>query len=97
VAKTAGAAPGTPENRATLLFQLGSSYFLLGQEKDCIPQLDAYLAGYGGGHYAPYASLILAKALRTTGDAGRSKSVAQAALAKYKGSDVEGELASLAQ
>ncbi len=95
--KTSAITLGTPSSRATLLFQLGSSYFLLGQEKQSVPVLDMYLAGNPGGQYAPYATILLARALAATGDAARARSVAADGAARYRGTDFEKELSSLAR
>ena len=88
---------GSPGNRGTLLFQLGSSYFLLGREKDAGPVLDTYLDENPDGQYAPYATLLLARSLAAAGDTYRARSIAADAVKKYKGSDLENEFASLAK
>jgi TolA-binding protein len=90
-----GASAGTPEERGSLLFQLGSSYFFLGREKDAVPILREYIAGNPDGPYAPYATLLLARSLLASGDGSRARSIAIDAVKKYKGTDLEGEFASL--
>lgn len=86
-----------PANHATMLFQLGSSYFLLGQEGASIPVLDTYLAENPDGQYAPYATILLARALAATGDTRRARIVAADGAARYKGTDLEREFSSIAQ
>jgi tetratricopeptide (TPR) repeat protein len=97
LSRSSKTATGSPGNRETLLFQLGSSYYLLGREKDAVPVLDAYRAENLDGQYAPYADLLLARSLASAGEAGRSRSIAADAVKKYKGSDLESEFASLAR
>jgi tetratricopeptide (TPR) repeat protein len=87
----------TSADRGTLLFQLASSYYLLGQGKSAIPPLDAYLAENPDGPYAPYATVLLAKALDATGDISRARAVAADGAGRYKGSDLEKEFASIAK
>jgi tetratricopeptide (TPR) repeat protein len=86
---------GTPTNQAMLLFQLGSSYYLLGKEKEAIPALEAYLSQDAEMRYAGYASLLLAKSLVATGNATRARSIANDALKKHKGTDLEAEFSAL--
>jgi tetratricopeptide (TPR) repeat protein len=88
---------GTPENRATLLFQLGASWFLLGKNDSAIPFLGAYVEQNADGPYAPYATLLLSRALAATGDAAKSRSVASDGARKYVGKGLDAEFASLAQ
>lgn len=83
--------------RRILLFQLGSSWFLLGQEKRAVPLFEALVADRVEDGYQPYAHLLLARSLKESGDAGRSRSVAREAADKYRGTGLEGELAALAQ
>jgi TolA-binding protein len=85
----------TPGQRGSLLFQLGSSYFFLGREKDAVPILREYLAGNADGPFAPYATLLLARSLAASGDGSRARSIAIDAVKKYKGTDLESEFASL--
>jgi len=89
------AAVGTPGERGSLLFQLGSSYYFLGREKEAVPILGEYLADNADGPLAPYATLLLARSLAASGDGTRARSVASDALKKYRGTDLEGEFASL--
>ncbi len=88
---------GTPETRALLLFQLGSSQFLLGNNRAAIPMLDASIAQSADGPYAPYATLLLSRALATTGDAARSKAVAAAGARKYAAAGLDADFAALSQ
>jgi TolA-binding protein len=84
-------------DRGMLLFQLGSSYYLLGREKDAVPVLEAFLSSTPDDRYAPYAALLLSKALAGSGNAARSRTIATAALQKYRGTDLEPELAALSK
>ena len=93
--KASGTLLGSLQNRRMLLFQLGSSQFLLGQEKASIPLFDAYLAERSSDAYEPYAYLFLARALAAAGDAGRARTVAEEASRKYKGTALEGEFTAL--
>jgi len=93
--QTVESPPGNPRLRQILRFQLGASWFLLGQEKSSIPLFEAYLAEGPADEYEPYAYLFLAKALNATGDSKRAKSVAGDAAKKYKGTDIAGEFDSL--
>jgi len=86
--------PGTPRMRRTLLFQLGASWYLLGNEKSAVPLFEAYIADRAGDEYEPYAYLFLARALRSTGDSRKARAVAEEALGKYKGTGFEAELSS---
>ena len=88
-------AVSTPEERSFLLFQLGSSYFFLGKEKEAVPVLAEYLKDNADAPLAPYATLLLAQSLAASGDATRARSLAGAAAKKYKGTDLEAEFASL--
>ncbi|MGD0726667.1 MAG: tetratricopeptide repeat protein [Spirochaetia bacterium] len=88
-------AVSTLDQRSFLLFQLGSSYFFLGKEKEAVPVLAEYLADNADAPLAPYATLLLARSLASSGDAGRARSLASAAAKKYKGTDLESEFASL--
>jgi hypothetical protein len=90
-------AAGDPDDRGNLLFMLGASLYLVGREKEAVPVLDAFLKGYQAEAYAPYAAVLLARSLAASGDAARSRAVAAAAAARYRGSDVEGDLAALSQ
>jgi TolA-binding protein len=85
----------TPDQRSFLLFQLGSSYFFLGKEKEAVPVLAEYLKDNPDAPLAPYATLLLARSLAASGDGGRARSLAGAAAKKYKGTDLESEFASL--
>ena len=85
----------TPEQRSFLLFQLGTSYFFLGREKEAVPVLAQYLAENADAPLAPYATLLLARSLAASGDQGRARALAGAAAKKYKGSELESEFASL--
>jgi TolA-binding protein len=89
------AAVGTPDQRSFLFFQLGSAYFFLGKEKEAVPVLAEYLADNADAPLAPYATLLLARSLAASGDGSRARSLASAAAKKYKGTDLEGEFASL--
>jgi tetratricopeptide (TPR) repeat protein len=53
-------APSVPEDRAMLLFQLGSSFYLVGREKDAAPVLGAYVMEFPDGPFAAYARDLLA-------------------------------------
>jgi TolA-binding protein len=88
-------AVGTPGQRGSLLFQLGSSYFFLGREKEAVTVLRAYLSDNDNGPFAPYASLLLARCLVASGDTSRARSIAIVGMKKYKGTDLESEFASL--
>lgn len=88
-------AVSTPDQRSFLLFQLGSSYFFLGKEKEAVPVLAQYLADNADAPLAPYATLLLARSLAASGDAGRARSLAVAAAKKYRGTDLESEFVSL--
>jgi TolA-binding protein len=88
-------AAGTPDERGFLLFQLGSSYFFLGKEKEAVPVLGEYLSDNANEPLAPYATLLLARSLAASGDGTRARAVARDAAKKYKGTDLEGEFASL--
>jgi tetratricopeptide (TPR) repeat protein len=88
--------PAAAEKRM-LLFQLGSSLFLLGQEKAAVPPLEALLAENGGEAYEPYAALLLARALAAAGEAGRSRAVAAQWAKRSPGSPLEAEFAALAR
>jgi TolA-binding protein len=92
---TSREAVGTAAERASLLFQLGSSYFFLGREKDAVPILAEYLTHNADGPLAPYATLLLARSLLASGDGNRARSIAIAAAKKYKGTDLESDFASL--
>jgi TolA-binding protein len=85
----------SPDQRSFLLFQLGSSYFFLGKEKEAVPVLSEYLADNADAPLAPYATLLLAQSLAASGDGSRARSLASAAAKKYKGTDLESEFASL--
>ena len=86
---------GTAENRRMLLFQLGSSYYLLGQDKAAIPLLESSLAQALGDVYEPYAALTLARALTAAGEPGKARAVAEGGLKKWRGTAVEKEFAAL--
>jgi tetratricopeptide (TPR) repeat protein len=58
--KSPSAKLGTPEERAMLLFQLGSSQYLLGKEKEAATVLEAYLRENPDGQFAQYARQLLA-------------------------------------
>jgi tetratricopeptide (TPR) repeat protein len=88
---------GTPETRGLLLFQLGSSWFLLGKNDAAIPLLGAYVEQNANGPYAPYATLLLSRALAATGDAARSRSIASDGARKYPGSGLDADFAALAR
>jgi tetratricopeptide (TPR) repeat protein len=94
---SARAAPPSAEHRRLLLFQLGASWFLLGQEKRAVPLFETLVADRSDDASQPYAYLLLARSLAASGDAARSRSVAQEAQKKYRGTDLEKELAALAQ
>jgi TolA-binding protein len=51
---------GAPHDRAMLLFQLGSSQYLVGNEKDAGAVLNAYLVEFPDGQFAQYAKQLLA-------------------------------------
>jgi tetratricopeptide (TPR) repeat protein len=87
--------PGTALQRRLLLFQLGASHYFLGEAKTAIPYLDAFLAERSADQYEPYAVLFLANALIATGDSLRAKSVLTDAGARFKGQEIEKELALL--
>jgi hypothetical protein len=89
--------PEEAASRSALPFLLGSSWFMLGQEKTALPFLDQYLAQDPQGRYAPYSTLLLAKALASTGNRTRSRSVAVEGARKYKGTDLESEFTTMAQ
>lgn len=55
---------GAPEDRAMLLFQLGSSQYLVGNEKEAAAVLSAYLAEFPDGRFAQYAGQLLATITR---------------------------------
>lgn len=86
---------GSAQNRRMLLFQIGSSHFLLGQDRAAIAPLEAYLAERSGEGYEPYAALMLARALAAAGDAGKARTVAEEAGRVYRGSGLESEFAAL--
>ena len=88
-------AVSTPDQRSFLLFQLGSSYFFLGKEKEAVPILAEYLKDNPDAPLAPYATLLLTQSLAASGDQARARSLASAAAKKYKGTDLEAEFASL--
>ncbi len=92
--KTMKDLPGTPRTRRTLLFQLGASWYRLGEGKSAVPLFEACVAERAGDEYEPYAYLFLARALSSTGDSRKARAVAEEALRKYKGTDFEGELTS---
>jgi tetratricopeptide (TPR) repeat protein len=92
---TGRAALSTTAERASLLFQLGSSFFILGREKDAVPILAEYLVSNADEPLAPYATLLLARSLLASGDGSRARVVAANAAKKYKGTDLEREFASL--
>ena len=50
----------TPADRAMLLFQLGSSLYLVGNEKEAGTVLGSYLAEFPDGQFAQYAKQVLA-------------------------------------
>jgi TolA-binding protein len=87
--------PGTAAERRLLLFQLGASHYFLGEPEIAIPNLEAFLAEPSGSDYEPYAVLFLANALIGSGDSGRAKSVLAEASARFKGQEIEKELALL--
>jgi tetratricopeptide (TPR) repeat protein len=86
---------GTSETRALLLFQLGSSWFLLGKNDAAIPLLGAYTDQNPDGPYAPYATLLLSRAVAATGDTVRSRSIATAGARTYAGRGLDAEFAAL--
>jgi outer membrane protein assembly factor BamD (BamD/ComL family) len=86
--------PGTPRMRRTLLFQLGASWFLLGDVKSAIPLFEAFVTERGGDEFEPYAYLFLAKAHSANGDSRKTRAVAEEALKKYRGTQFEAELSS---
>lgn len=86
---------GTAFEHRLLLFQLGASHYFLGEAKTAIPYLDAFLAERSGDEYEPYAVLFLANALIASGDSRRAKSVLTDAGARFKGQEIEKELALL--
>ena len=88
---------GTAETHGLLLFQLGSSWFLLGNNNSAIPVLNAYLEQNADGPYAPYATLLLSRAFAATGDAAMSHSIAKEGSRKYPGSGLDAEFAALSQ
>jgi tetratricopeptide (TPR) repeat protein len=90
-----GASLGTPDARALPLFQLGSSWFLLGKNDAAIPVLNAYLQQNANGPYAPYATLLLSKALAASGDAAKSRAIAIEGARKYSGSGLDADFAAL--
>jgi tetratricopeptide (TPR) repeat protein len=94
---SAQAAPVSSAQRRILLFQLGSSWFFLGQEKRAVPLFDSLVADRVDDDSQPYAYLLLARSLAASGDAVRARSVAQEALKKYRGTALEQELAALAR
>jgi tetratricopeptide (TPR) repeat protein len=51
---------GTVDERALLLFQLGSSRYLIGNEKEAVTALNAYLKEFPDGQFAQYARQLLA-------------------------------------
>jgi len=93
------AQPPSPsaEHRRLLLFQLGSSWFLLGQERRAVPLFDSLVADRVDDASQPYAYLLLARSLAASGDATRARSVAQEAQKKYRGTDLEKEFSALAK
>jgi TolA-binding protein len=58
--KSSSAGIGAPENRAMLLFQLGSSLHFVGNEKQAASVLDAYLSEFPNGQFAQYVNQLLA-------------------------------------
>ena len=84
---------GAPNDRAMLVFQLGTSYFLLGKNDAAIPLLKAYATQNPDSLYAPYASVLLARSLSASGDAAGARTVASAAAEKYKGKGLDTEFA----
>lgn len=54
-----GAASAAPADREMLLFQLGSSLYLVGREKDAAPVLSAYLREFPDGQFAGYAKDLI--------------------------------------
>jgi len=86
---------GTPLERQLLLFQLGASYYFIGEAKTAIPNLNAFLAERSAGEFEPYAVLFLANALITSGDSGRAKSVLTDASTRFEGQEIKKELALL--
>ena len=95
LAKSSTPLPGETDSRAALLFLLGSSFFMLGQEKAALPFLDEYLTRDPQGGYVPYSTLLLAKALASTGNSVRARAVAQEGIRKYAGTDLESEFATI--
>ncbi|MGA2977295.1 MAG: tetratricopeptide repeat protein [Spirochaetia bacterium] len=91
------ATPSSPANRRILLFQLGSSWFLLGQEKRAVPLFESLVADQIDDDYQPYAYLLLARSLKASGDAQRARTIAQEAGKKYSGTALASEFAALAQ
>jgi hypothetical protein len=94
-AQAAGRA-ATEEDGRMLLFQLGSSYVLLGQEKSAIPPLESYMAQRQGDPYEPYAALTLARALAAVGEAAKARAVAEEGRKTWRGTALEKEFAALA-
>lgn len=88
---------GAPQERRMLLFQLGSSLFLLGQDKAAVAPLETLLAEKGGEAYEPYAALLLARALAAAGETGKSRTVAAQWAKLSRGSPLEAEFAALAK
>ncbi len=86
---------GTTENQRMLLFQLGTSYYLLGQEKVAIGPLESLAAERKGDPYEPYAALTLARALAATGNAARARAVAEEGRETWQGTELEKEFTAL--
>lgn len=89
-ARSAGRA-GAPENERMQLFQLGASYYMLGQEKAARGPLEAFLAGRQGDPVEPYAALTLARALAATGETARARAVAEEWRRTWQGTALEKE------
>ncbi len=92
-------AVGTADTEARgrmLLFQIGSSYLLLGQESLAIPPLESYMAQRKGEPCDPYAALTLARALAAAGETAKARIVAEEGRRTWRGTALEKEFAALA-
>jgi Flp pilus assembly protein TadD len=87
--------PGAPENERMRLFQLGASYYMLGQEKAAIGPLETFMAARKGDPVDPYAALTLARALSATGETARARAVAEEGRRTWQGTALEKEFSAL--